>query len=137
MQKWIASTGVVVIFLWGIGFFAMASEAKAPKNSKKEGSIQKMAFGKTKDGTPVDLYVLKNGNLTAKIMTYGGIITALEVPDKSGKQGDIVLGFDNLDDYLAGDPYFGALIGRVANRIAKGKFTLEGKEYQVPVNDKP
>jgi aldose 1-epimerase len=96
-----------------------------------------MDFGKTPDGTPIDLYVLTNGNVTAKVMTYGAILTELIVPDRHGKPGDVVLGFDNLAGYLAGHPYFGATTGRVANRIAKGQFTLDGKDYKLAVNNAP
>ena len=100
--------------------------------------VEKLDFGKTSDGTPVDVYVLTNANgAVCKIMTYGAIVTELDMPDKTGAMGDIVLGFDNVDSYLAGDPYFGAIVGRVANRVAKGKFTLDGKEYTLAVNNGP
>src|ERR1700749_4659938 len=88
------------------------------------------AFGTTLDGTPVELYTLRNKNgMEARIMTYGGIIQSLKVPDKNGHFGDVVLGYDSLDGYLTNSPYFGALIGRYGNRIAKGKFTVDGKGY--------
>ena len=96
-----------------------------------------MIFGKTPDGTPVELYVLKNGQITVKVMTYGAIITEIDTPDRNGKEGDIVLGFDSLEGYLGNHPYFGATVGRVANRIAKGKFTLNGQEYKLAVNNGP
>jgi len=100
--------------------------------------VQASAFGKLADGTPVDLFTLTNGSgLVAKITNYGAIITEMHVPDRSGKTGDIVLGFDNLEQYLKTHPYFGATVGRVANRIAKGRFTLEGKTYQLAVNNGP
>jgi aldose 1-epimerase len=103
-----------------------------------EATIQKMEFGRTRDGTPVDLYVLRNTKGTiAKVMTFGAILTELHVADRNGKLDDVVLGFDNLKDYLAGHPMFGATVGRVANRIAKGKFTLDGKEYKLAVNNRP
>src|SRR5262249_31149830 len=99
---------------------------------------QKQSFGEASDGTEVDLYTLTNtSGLTAKIMTYGAILTELDVPDRHGKSEDVVLGFDNLRDYLSGHPYFGATVGRVANRIAKGRFTLDGKEYKLAINNKP
>jgi aldose 1-epimerase len=101
-------------------------------------SIQKTTFGKTQDGTAVDLYTLSNKNkLVVKIMSYGLCITELHVPDKNGTVADIVLGFDQLDRYLKGCPYFGATVGRYANRIARGKFTLDGKEYTLPINSGP
>jgi aldose 1-epimerase len=100
--------------------------------------IEKSAFGKLPDGTAVDLYTLTNpAGTRVKIVTYGGIVTELHVPDRNGKLDDVVLGFDNLQDYLAGHPYFGAIVGRVANRIAKVKFTLDGKPYTLAVNNGP
>ena len=98
-------------------------------NSSK-GTITKADFGKMPDGTPIEIYTLRNSKgMEATIMTYGGIVTSLKVPDKNGKFDDVVLGYDNLDGYLTNSPFFGALIGRYGNRIAKGKFTLDGVEY--------
>jgi aldose 1-epimerase len=100
--------------------------------------VQKSAFGKTADGTPIEVYTLTNGKgMTARVMTYGATLTELDVPDKTGKSADVVLGFDDLKGYLAGHPYFGATVGRVANRIAKAKFTLDGKEYKLAANNGP
>ncbi|QNP54196.1 galactose mutarotase [Hymenobacter qilianensis] len=99
------------------------------------------SFGKTTDGTEVQLYTLTNSHgLQAKITNYGGTLTSLLVPDKSGKLGDIVLGFDNVSgyqspEYVKSGPYFGALIGRYGNRIKGGKFTLDGKEYKLATNN--
>jgi len=105
--------------------------------SAKAG-VEKTEFGKLSDGTVVDMYTLTNANgLVAKIITYGAIVTELHVPDKNGTLGDVVLGFDNLDQYVKGHPYFGAIVGRVANRIALGKFTLNGKDYTLAVNNSP
>lgn len=101
-------------------------------------SIGRTPFGKTKDGQQVTLYTIENKNgCKLKVMDYGALMTELHVPDKDGKLGDVVLGFDNLNQYLAGHPYFGATVGRVANRIAKGKFTLNGKEYKLATNNGP
>jgi aldose 1-epimerase len=102
-----------------------------------QGSLEKRPFGKTPDGTPIELYVLKNGKATVKVMTYGAIVTELHVPDRQGKTEDVVLGFDTLESYLGGHPYFGATVGRVANRIAKGTFTLDGRDYRLAVNNGP
>lgn len=103
-----------------------------------KASVAKSGFGRLPDGTAVDLYTLTNASgLVAKVTTYGTIITELHVPDRAGKTGDIVLGFDNLAQYLKGHPYFGASIGRVANRIAKGRFTLDGKTYTLATNNGP
>ncbi len=94
-------------------------------------------FGKV-DDTPVQLYTLTNKKgLVAKITNYGAIVTELHVPDTTGKLADVVLGFENLDGYLKGHPYFGAIVGRVANRIGNAAFTLEGRRYTLEPNDKP
>src|SRR3954453_12680625 len=76
--------------------------------NKGRARVETMDFGKTADGTPVELYVLTNGRMTVKVMTYGAIITEIDVPDRHGKPADVVLGFDRLEGYLAGHPYFGA-----------------------------
>jgi aldose 1-epimerase len=95
-------------------------------------------FGMTPDGENVRLITLANAKgMKVKIITYGGIVTELHVPDKNGKFSDVVLGFDDLKSYLAGHPFFGANAGRVANRIAGGKFTLDGKEYTLAKNNGP
>jgi len=100
--------------------------------------LSQTRFGQLPDGRAVDLYTLQNANgLTAKVTNYGGILTELHVPDRHGKLGDVVLGFDNLAQYLQKHPYFGATVGRVANRIANGKFTLDGKTYTLAINSPP
>jgi len=98
---------------------------------------QAMAFGKTADGTSVEMFTLQNAGITAKLIAYGATLTELHVPDKGGKTADIVLGFDNMKDYLADHDYIGATVGRVANRIAKGRFALEGKTYTLATNNGP
>ncbi|MGH7991250.1 MAG: aldose epimerase family protein, partial [Limisphaerales bacterium] len=106
--------------------------------SKSNGSVSQAPFGQMPDGTPVEIYTLRNGKgMEACILTYGGIVESLKVPDRNGNFGDVVLGFDDLNDYRTNSPFFGALIGRYANRIAKGKFTLDGHEYILPINDPP
>ncbi|MBI1899639.1 MAG: galactose mutarotase [Planctomycetia bacterium] len=100
------------------------------------GSIMQAPFGKTSDGTAVDLYTLDNGRgVKATIMTYGGIVTSLLVPGRDGRAADVVLGHDKLDDYLKGHPYFGAIVGRYGNRIAKGQFSLDGRTYTLAKNN--
>ncbi len=138
MQTSSVLAGALVCVL-GIGFSSgAAAEPQTKGGGKMEAGIQKMDFGKTADGTAVDLYVLTNAKgMTAKVMTYGAILTELHVPDRNGKLDDVVLGFGNLKDYLAGHPMYGATVGRVANRIAKGKFTLDGKTYTLAVNSGP
>lgn len=102
------------------------------------GQIQKRVYGTTSGGIPVDQYTLTNANqMEVTLITYGGIITSLRVPDRNGHLDNIVLGFDNLTDYETSSPYFGAIIGRYGNRIANGKFTLHGKEYTLALNDGP
>jgi len=101
-------------------------------------SLEEKVFGQMPDGTPVKIYTLRNRNgIVAKITEYGAIITELHVPDRNGKTGNVVLGFDNLDRYLKGHPFFGAIAGRVANRIGNGKFTLDGKDYTLATNNGP
>jgi aldose 1-epimerase len=98
-------------------------------------TVTKQPFGKTEDGAAVDLYTLKNEKIETTITTYGGRIVTLKVPDRSGKVADIVTGFDSLDGYLKTNPYFGAIVGRYANRIAHGKFVLDGMTYTLAKND--
>jgi aldose 1-epimerase len=101
-----------------------------------QATITKTSFGKTSAGENVDLYTLRNVNgVEAKITNYGGIVVSLKVPDRNGKFDDVVLGFKDFEGYLKNDPYFGALIGRYGNRIAKGRFTLNGVEYKLAVNN--
>jgi aldose 1-epimerase len=101
-------------------------------------NITKESFGQTLAGTPVDLYTLTNDHgLVVKITNYGGAIVALITPDRHGRPGDITLGFDNLAGYLEAQPYFGCIVGRYANRIARAKFTLNGIEYTLAQNNGP
>ncbi|MCK3841603.1 MULTISPECIES: aldose epimerase family protein [Pseudomonas] len=95
-------------------------------------------FGKTNDGTAVEQYVLRNSHgMQATVITYGGVLQSLKVPDKNGKLDDVVLGFDDVQGYQGGTAFFGATIGRFGNRLAGGAFELDGKRYQVPLNDGP
>lgn len=101
-----------------------------------QGEVTKASFGTTKDGKAVDLYTLKDADLEVKIMTYGARIQSIVAPDKNGEKADVVLGYPDLAGYQAdGSTYFGAVVGRYGNRIAKGQFTIDGKSYQVPVNN--
>jgi len=97
-------------------------------------------FGKMPDGTPVEIYTLSDGAYEARIATYGGILVSFKAPDRNGKTGDVVLGFDDLDGYVANfngpsNAFFGAIIGRYANRIAHASFTLDGNKYSLPRNN--
>ena len=120
--------------LHSIGLATMMSTfaAQAAGLSNEQGT-----FGKLPDGTPIEKYTLQNSNgIQATVITYGGILQSLVVPDKNGKGEDIVLGFDDVDGYLKnGNVYFGATIGRFGNRIAEGRFELDGQTYQIPQND--
>ena len=102
-----------------------------------QASVTKETFGKTSAGETVDLYTLRNVNgMESKITNYGGIVVSLTAPDRNGKFADVVLGFNDLESYLTkNDPYMGAIIGRYGNRIAKGRFKLNGVEYKLAVNN--
>lgn len=124
-----AATVVVAVLAW----------ACAPTESEPESmrSIETSQFGAI-DGQPVTLFTLTNASgANVGIIEYGGIVVSLNVPDRDGNLGDVVLGFDTLDAYVADTPYFGAITGRYANRIAGGKFEIEGTTYELPVNNGP
>lgn len=105
-------------------------------NYSKKATIKKNYFGVLSNGEKVDIYYMKNTKgIELKIMNYGGAIVSAIVPDKNGNFADIVLGHDSLQGYLKANPYFGAIVGRYANRIAKGKFTLNGKVYTLATNN--
>jgi aldose 1-epimerase len=136
--------------IYGISIIGLASINVQCKGDKKveettlesktvdSVSIVKTAYGKTEKKEQVDVYTLKNQKgMEVNIMTYGGIITSLKVPNKAGVSEEVVIGFNNLEQYTKANPYFGALIGRYGNRIAKGKFTLDGKEYSLAINNAP
>jgi aldose 1-epimerase len=103
---------------------------------RQKMNVTQQAFGKTPDGTPVDLYTLTNAHgLEAKIITYGGAVISLLVPDRNGKLDDVALGLETLEEYIEKSPYFGCITGRYANRIARGKFTLNDVEYTLAQNN--
>lgn len=112
------------------------TSANQPKNDTV--SIEKLAYGTLPNGQNVESFTLKNQKgMEVSIITYGGIITSLKVPNKEGKSEEVVLGFNSLEQYTKPNPYFGALIGRFGNRIAKGKFILDEKEYSLAINNVP
>ena len=128
---------LVVIALLLSGLAVSVDPAHASTSVGKH-AIKKEAFGKMPDSNPVEVYTLTNSHgLEARIMNFGGIVLSLRVPDRNGKLDDVVLGFDSLEPYLTNDPHFGSIIGRYANRIANGKFTLDGVEYTLPKNNGP
>ena len=105
-------------------------------NGTAQSRITVAPFGRTPDGSQVDGYTIRNARGAAMhVITYGGIITALHARDRNGRFEDVMLGFDTLEPYLKDSPYFGAIVGRYANRIAKGRFTLDGRTIQLPVNN--
>ncbi|GAA4150038.1 aldose epimerase family protein [Actinomadura keratinilytica] len=118
---------------------ASASPGAAPAHTAPK--ITKEPFGKLPDGTAVERYTLSNGRgMTVRVLTYGGIVQSLEVPDRRGRTGNVALGFSTLAGYLSPtyqdeNPYFGAIIGRYGNRIGKARFTLDGKTYRLGAND--
>lgn len=117
---------------------ALVMTACKQQYAAKAQNIARAEFGKLPDGRLVDLYTLTNKNgLIIKVTNYGGTVTALSVPDKNGTLTDIVLGFDDLNEYLKATAYFGAIVGRYGNRIAKGKFTIDGITYPLAKNNGP
>ena len=120
-----------------LSILLICSTSLLPAQGKPK-MIQKTLFGKLSDGREVDRYSLKNDSgMQVDIITYGAIVTSLYTKDRNGTLADIVLGYDSVQGYVKGTSYFGAIVGRYGNRIGKGKFTLEGKEYQLSLNDGP
>ena len=101
-----------------------------------QASVTKAPFGSTQDGTPVEIFTITSGKVEARIMTYGARVVSLKVPDRDGHVGDVVLGYNSVAEYQA-DPstYFGSIVGRYGNRLAKGTFTIDGKQYHAPANN--
>ena len=124
--------GAVALMVAGIGL-------AGPSTSFAGGpaTITKESWGVTTGGAAVDRYTLTNNGIRVRILTYGGILQTIDAPDRHGRVANLSLGFDNLADYEAKSPYFGALIGRYGNRIADGRFTLDGVTYQLPINNPP
>jgi aldose 1-epimerase len=125
LQKVVLTVATLILFL-------ATAEAKTKVTSQP--------FGKLPDSTPVAVYTLSDGAFEARIATYGGILVSMKAPDRNGKSADVVLGFDDVDGYFANfngsaDAFFGALIGRYANRIAHGSFTLDEQKYSLPLNN--
>ena len=125
----------IFLTLFGIGLLIMTSSN--PSNSAAaDPSITSVPFGTTDQGKATELFTLTNSNgMQVKITNYGGIVVSWLAPDRDGKLADIVLGYDTLDGYLKETPYFGAIVGRYGNRIAKGRFELDGQEYTLATNN--
>ena len=128
------STAAVTLSLLACSTCESATDTKALNTM----SLDEKIFGHMPDGTTVGIYTLKNqAGVAVKVTEYGAIITEIHAPDREGKDADVVLGFDNLDRYIQGHPFFGAVAGRVANRIANGKFSLDGQDYTLARNNGP
>jgi aldose 1-epimerase len=101
-------------------------------------TLQKQPYGRLADGAAVQKYVLATSRgITAELLSYGGILASLAMPDRRGRTANVTLGFDDLEGYVARSPYFGALLGRYANRIARGSFAIEGRQYKLACNNGP
>ena len=132
------STILLFAFLVNIGCKEDKSKKEnlEPQKMEKSLSITKSDFGNTAEGQAVAKYTLENKDgIQVDIITYGGRITSLRTPDKDGKMENVILGFDSIEQYEKDNPFFGALIGRYGNRIAKGKFSLDGNEYTLAQNN--
>lgn len=125
------------LLILGLAISLLAGVAVGDDRSKPT-SVSKRPYGTTADGTAVDEYTLTAGPYSAKIITYGAAISELIVPDRHGKPTDVVLGFDDMAGWQSkGNPYFGCIVGRVANRVGNARFTLDGKEYKLAANNGP
>lgn len=131
--KRLALAGIAALIVWLMDMRAVPAADTAPA-----GGIVHAPFGRTATGLAVERYTLRNAHgMEAQIATYGGIVTRLTAPDRQGRYADVVLGYDSLDGYLKSSPYFGALIGRYGNRIARGRFTLDGVKHTLAINNGP
>ena len=123
----------IIVFLFALGGLLAAQTA----SEKHKSGVEQQPFG-TREGRPVTLYKLTNSHgVEVHAMNYGGIILSIRVPDRKGQFADIVLGHETMEGYIPNPPYIGAIVGRYANRIANGSFTLDGKTYTLPKNDGP
>ncbi|MGA7752371.1 MAG: aldose epimerase family protein [Candidatus Sulfotelmatobacter sp.] len=130
-RRFVPAFVIVLVFTIGGSHLALAD------SSKHASGVQQKPFG-TRDGRPVNLYTLTNSHgVEVHAMNYGGIILSIRVPDRKGELADVVLGHDTMEGYIPNPPYLGAIVGRYANRIANGTFTLDGKTYTLPKNDGP
>ncbi len=148
MKKYTSKQSLLMLALFGS--LSIGGVTSCTSNETKEqatdsttaeqvaANIKKEPFGTAPDGQEVSLYTLSNKNgVTVKITNYGAIVTSIITPDKDGKMGDVVLGFDNVKGYIPNDPHIGGVIGRYANRIAKGRFAIDGQEYKLATNNGP
>jgi aldose 1-epimerase len=134
--------GLACISLAAIALLDQIGCTSKPASTPAVGAVtrglRRAPFGRTADGQPVELFTLTNAHgIEVRLTNYGGIITSLKTPDRSGRFDDIVLGYDSLNGYLRSSPYFGAIVGRYGNRIEKGRFTVDGTTYHLAVNNGP
>ena len=138
MSRCVSAHGRAICIILAALSAPSLSLAQARPAAKAGDTVEKAAFGRLDDGTTVDQFTLTNSTGSiARIITYGATVTQLWVRDRAGKSGDVVLGFDQFDSYIRNPAWFGSIVGRVANRIAKGRFTLDGKQYSLQINDPP
>ena len=135
MTPRVAACAALTVFL-SVGVFACASRDESMTREVSSATLVRAPFGVLPSGDSVHVYTLTNANgIEARILDYGGILVSLRTPDRAGAFADVVLGFDSLSDYVKDSPYFGALVGRYANRIARGRFTLDGASYSLAANN--
>ncbi len=135
MTPRVAACAALAVSL-AVGVFACASRDESMTREASSATLVRAPFGVLPSGDSVHVYTLTNANgIEARILDYGGIVVSLRTPDRAGTFADIVLGFDSLSDYVKDSPYFGALVGRFANRIARGRFTLDGTSYSLAANN--
>src|SRR5690348_2571480 len=127
----------IIVFVFILFTTAIGGLLAAQTSGKHKSGVEQQPFG-TREGRPVTLYKLTNSRgVEVHAMNYGGIILSIRVPDRKGQFADIVLGHDTMEGYVPNPPYIGTIVGRYANRIANGTFTLDGKTYTLPKNDGP
>jgi aldose 1-epimerase len=130
-------TRIIAVLALAAAWQALGTPGVKTANQAPRAGVTRASFGAI-SGQPVDIFTLRNANgIEIKATNYGGIITSIVVPDRNGRPGDIVLGFDDLQAYVKDSPYFGAIVGRYGNRIAKGHFALDGHTYTLAVNNGP
>lgn len=138
LLAWVLFGSMAATSLAGCSSGESQTEQTATTEQEKTMEIKSEPFGTAPDGQEVQRYTLTNADgMTVKITNYGAIVTSIQTPDREGNMGEVALGFDSVDGYVPNDPHFGGIVGRYANRIAKGKFTLDGQEYTLAVNNAP
>jgi aldose 1-epimerase len=136
----LVAAGLAIAAILAIAACATESEPEVGVDAEPAADlpVSREAFGTLPDGRQVDVFTLRNDNgVVVRVIDYGGIVLSITAPDRDGNAGDIVLGYDELDGYLAATPYFGAIIGRYGNRIAGARFTLDGATYELAANNDP